>query len=74
MDTACSSCPSSAPAAGHGSAHQLLVFYGFRTMRMRKKTTRMMMKTQGWEMKAMTVMKELVALMAMMDMKQMMLR
>lgn len=36
--------------------------------------TRMMMKTRGWEMKAMTVMKELVALMAMMDMKQMMLR
>lgn len=34
----------------------------------------MMMKTQGWEMKVMTAMKELVVLMAMMDMKQMMLR
>lgn len=34
----------------------------------------MMMKTQGWEMKVTTAMKELVVLMAMMDMKQMMLR
>lgn len=34
----------------------------------------MMMKTQGWEMRVMTAMKELVVLMAMMDMKQMMLR
>lgn len=45
-----------------------------RIMMMRKRRMRMMMKTQGWEMKAMTAMKELVVLMAMMDMKQMMLR
>lgn len=43
-------------------------------MRMRKRKMRMMMKTQGWEMKVMTVMKELVVLMVTTDMKQMMLR
>ncbi|KAI6063886.1 hypothetical protein LUU34_00108000 [Aix galericulata] len=43
-------------------------------MKMRKRKMRMMMKTQGWGMKVMTVMKELVVLMGMMDTKQMMLR